>query len=344
MGKARVDKGTPGHRGRIPPPGSVLAVLVVVLLALGAAALAASRGSAERGSGPLLGQWWLLAGIAIFAGIAVIARLRRLVNSADTDSTAEARLHRGALALAAIATAAVPFALFLIHEHPSDGGAGTCSGCPIIVNTGGRRATDQPQPIVPSHTARPTPTHLPLGILLLILGSVLVAVTIAVLLAALINWWSRRGLQPAVGAAPPAPPEDEQDASALSMAVLAGRGALEGEARAAIISCYAAMEASLAEAGVPRLASDSPADLLGRATEHGVLDGPAPALLAALFREARFSSHPMRTAHLDQARGALDEIAAQLTARAEAVAEAKAAAAAAAQAADAAAADAGAAR
>lgn len=343
MGKARVDKGTSGQRGRIPPPGSVLAVLAVVLLALGAAALAAARGSAERGTGPLLAQWWLFAGVAFIAGLAVVVRLRRLVNTADTGSSAESRLHRGALALAAIATAAVPFAFFLIHEHPSDRGAGSCPGCPVILRTGGQRPTGGQQTPVPARTALSSPTHLPLGTLLVIFGSVLVALAVGVLLAALINWWSRRGEGPAVGPAPAPPPEDEQDASALSMAVLAGRGALEGEARAAIISCYAAMEASLAEAGVPRLASDSPADLLGRATEHGVLDGPAPALLAALFREARFSSHSMRTAHLDQARGALDEIAAQLTARAEAVAQAKAAAAAQATANEAAA-DAGAAR
>jgi hypothetical protein len=112
--------------------------------------------------------------------------------------------------------------------------------------------------------------------------------------------------------------EEEQDESALGQAVLAGRDALAGEARAAIIACYAAMEASLTEAGVPRLESDSPADLLARATARGVVHGPAPRLLAALFREARFSTHPMDTRHLDQARGALDEIAAQLTARAEA--------------------------
>jgi hypothetical protein len=96
------------------------------------------------------------------------------------------------------------------------------------------------------------------------------------------------------------------------------------------------MEESLADAGVPRLESDSPADLLGRATERRVLDGPAPRLLAALFREARYSTHAMGARQLDQARGALDEIAAQLTARREAEAAAAARRAAQAAAADAA--------
>jgi hypothetical protein len=45
------------------------------------------------------------------------------------------------------------------------------------------------------------------------------------------------------------------------------------------------------------------------------VDGPAPRLLAGLFREARYSTHPMNTEHLARARGALDEIAAQLAAR-----------------------------
>lgn len=312
-----MNKGTAGQRGRIPPPGTVLAVLVVILLALGAAALSAAHGSAAHGSGPLAGQWWLLAAAAIFGGIAVISRLRRLVRGAETGSTAEARLHRGALALTAVATAAVPVALFLLHGADSGGDGALCTTCPIALHSGTQPAATQ-HPVVPTATAHPAPVKLPLGIILLILGSVLGALLIGALLVTLMQWWSRRGRPGIEGAPPPAPPEDEQDASALGMAVLAGRDALAGEARAAIIGCYAAMENSLAAAGVPRLASDSPADLLARATAHGVLDGPAPRLLAALFREARFSSHAMGSRHLDQARGALDEIAAQLEARAAA--------------------------
>jgi hypothetical protein len=56
-----------------------------------------------------------------------------------------------------------------------------------------------------------------------------------------------------------------------------------------------------------------------------VVAGPAPRLLSALFREARFSTHPIGAQHLDQARGALDEITAQLTARREAAQAADAA-------------------
>ncbi|MBV6702920.1 DUF4129 domain-containing protein [Kitasatospora aureofaciens] len=72
------------------------------------------------------------------------------------------------------------------------------------------------------------------------------------------------------------------------------------------------MEASLADSGLTRQASDSPADLLHRARTTGLLDGPHAAALTALFREARYSSHPLDAAQLTAARAALDAIAAQL--------------------------------
>lgn len=314
MGKGHVDKGTQGHNGRIRVP-AVLAVLAVVLLALGAAATDSAHGSSAHGAGPLAGQWWLFAFAALCGGVFLVTRLRRAVTAADPASTAEYRLHRGVLAMAAVATAAVPIALFLLHAHDQSGKGGQCATCPMMQIT----ATG-PQFTPSAAVARPSPKpgheSLPLGTILLVVAG-LAALTLVVTLCLLLRRWLRgRDAVSATGGLPlPALGEDEQDESALGRAVLAGRDALEGEARAAIISCYAAMEASLDAAGVPRLESDSPADLLARAAARGALDGPAPRLLASLFREARYSTHPMNAAHLGQARVALDEIAAQLTAR-----------------------------
>ncbi|MFD6190518.1 DUF4129 domain-containing protein [Streptomyces sp. NPDC060275] len=69
---------------------------------------------------------------------------------------------------------------------------------------------------------------------------------------------------------------------------------------------------ALAASGVPRHASDSPADLLTRAAGAGRTPGPAAPRLTALFREARYSSHPMDGSHRKAAADALEEIAALL--------------------------------
>lgn len=316
MGKAHVDKGTEGHKGRIRVPGA-LAFGAVLLLALGAAASSSAHGSAARGSGLLAAQWWLLGLAALCAGGAVVSRLRRRLLAMDEASSAEHRLQRGVLALAAIATAAVPIALFLIHNQDNGTGGGLCTGCPML------KVTETPPTASrPVATANPAAGSghgtLPLGTILLVFAC-LIGLLLALGLTLLVLRWLRgRGAPQEIGGAPLPASEDEQDDSALNQAVLAGREALEGEARAAIIACYAAMEDSLAAAGVPRLESDSPADLLARAADHGTLDGRAPRELAALFREARYSTHSMNAAHLGQARAALDEIAAQLAAREQA--------------------------
>ncbi|MYS44741.1 DUF4129 domain-containing protein, partial [Streptomyces sp. SID5998] len=59
---------------------------------------------------------------------------------------------------------------------------------------------------------------------------------------------------------------------------------------------------------------DSPQDLLERAVADG-LPPRAAAELTALFREARYSTHPMDGGHRDRAAAALAEIAHDLRSR-----------------------------
>jgi hypothetical protein len=111
---------------------------------------------------------------------------------------------------------------------------------------------------------------------------------------------------------------DEEDGASLQRAVESGRAALQavGEARAAIIACYLAMEGSLATAGTARAAAETPDELLARATASGLLHGPAAARLTALFYEARFSTHPLSGSAKTDATTALDEISSELRATA----------------------------
>jgi hypothetical protein len=303
----------------------VLVILGVLLLALGAAALTAARGSAEHGVGPLAKQWWLFAAAGLGLGIFALVKLRERYSATDPDSTAQARLVRGVLVVGAILTVALPIGLYL-SRFQSDSGPDSCTAdCPALLATGVDKDSQTPLALPTKTATHNAPIKLPLGPILLVLGCVLVALIVVGLVLLYFRMRGARLMQFGIDGTPPALSDEARDEEALGAAVLAGRGALEGEARAAIIACYAAMEDSLAAAGVTRLESDSPADLLRRATEHAVVAGPAPRLLAALFREARFSTHPIGARHLDQARGALDEITAQLTARREAARAAQAA-------------------
>jgi hypothetical protein len=152
--------------------------------------------------------------------------------------------------------------------------------------------------------------HLPLTALLY---GLLVVLLIAAVLVSI--WWARR-LQslPSVAAKP-----DRlivADPESLREAVESGRSALRtlDDARAAIIACYVAMEASLAQRGAARGAADTPDELLARATSQGIVRGTAAIRLTALFYEARFSSHPLDPGQRDAAERALDELAATLDA------------------------------
>jgi hypothetical protein len=176
----------------------------------------------------------------------------------------------------------------------------------------GKRAKLPPPPRIPKGKRdlrgqhRHPDFHVPLTALLY--GLLVVLLIVAVLLSI---WWARRQ-RPSVTAKPDS--FIAEDPESLREAVASGRTALRtfDDARAAIIACYVAMEASLAQRGAARGAADTPDELLARATGQGVVRGTAAARLTALFYEARFSSHPLDPGQRDAAEQALDELAATL--------------------------------
>ncbi len=72
------------------------------------------------------------------------------------------------------------------------------------------------------------------------------------------------------------------------------------------------MERSLAKAGSPAKAADTPAEVLARATAGGLVSSSCASTLTGLFRRARYSSHPMTEDDRAAAMEALAEVRADL--------------------------------
>ncbi|MFC9101757.1 DUF4129 domain-containing protein [Streptomyces enissocaesilis] len=299
-----------GRARRRAAPGPVVAFGVVAVLAVAALLLRPPGELLPAGRGPL-GEWGIVAiGSALAWSIAaarIVRHLRpRFHSYGVTLSPGEERLREIAAPLLLAGTGAVGFLALAMHRFSS----GDPEPAPAPV---------PPTPVPPPADGAPLPdadpggSGLPTLPLYLVLG---VAAAVVVVLVAVAVVRRLRRLELRVphhpGLASPATGED--DARLLLSAVRSGRRALAGagDARAAVIACYAAMEDALVASGVERRASDSPADLLARAVGAGLAPGPAAPRLAALFREARFSSHPMDAAHREAAADALEEIASLL--------------------------------
>lgn len=158
------------------------------------------------------------------------------------------------------------------------------------------RLRPAPPPVLPhgSHGRTPPPAG----------GSLTVVVTAVVVVAAILLflWWIHRAAEPPE--TPPRPPHP------LVAAVGAGRDALEraDEPRAAVIACYAAMEDALSRSGATPRDADTPAEVLDRAASAGLVRSGAATTLTRLFREARYSLHPMGEEHRHSARSALQRL------------------------------------
>jgi hypothetical protein len=98
-------------------------------------------------------------------------------------------------------------------------------------------------------------------------------------------------------------------ATSVTAGADAQRAALaRGAPRNAIVECWLRLEAAVIDAGVERTPADTSAELTERvlATRH--VDGEAISILAALYREARFSDHPMGEESRRKAIEALDAV------------------------------------
>lgn len=295
---------------------AALTVLVVGGTALGALLLHPDTGLLAKGRGPLGSNPVLVVGLALLSllgGLTLRAKYLEQVGPTRELNPVEGRFVDGNSRVLLAASLVVPLLVLVLHQFGSSGDrhrGGTPESSPVP------RPRQDPAPTLPpEHHAGHSGHSMHFGLPRILLGLGIALLVVVVVIAGLHLW---RHLT-----RPPAPevqatyatPDDERER--LAQALDSGRRALlDGtDARAAVIACYATMEKSLADSGVARRASDSPQDLLERAVEGGLPAGAAVVELTALFREARYSTHPMDGGHRDRATAALAEIADGLRSR-----------------------------
>ncbi|MEY9848100.1 hypothetical protein ABH940_005201 [Streptacidiphilus sp. BW17] len=289
--------------------GAVLTAAVA--LALAALSLNAAQGASSYGMGPVKSDWPLAILAVVVLAFVLVGRFRAWQDRATEAGPVRDRIDSLVVPGVVLAAVVTTVGLTLLGTH----------------TPGADEFPEQPG-VMPSLTPHPGPSqaqepvtqpgrsgggaHLPfsLSTLLLVvlaLAGIALVVALAVMLSRWVSVGSRTGQ--ALGAEPVVGEPEE----ALAEAVTAGQQALAGsDARAAIIACYAAMEDSLAEGGLGRRTADTPAELLERVVLSGAVDEVSVRTLTDLFREARYSTHPMAEHQRDQAGAALDAIAAAL--------------------------------
>jgi Domain of unknown function (DUF4129) len=305
-----VTGGANGDRRLIRRTGGVLAVCAAAALALAAVGLRAAAGSALHGSGANGGVSFALGTLFAIGALVAATKYRTHVRSTQVRAAAVDRLRTATVAVLFVAAVLVPAALITLR-HGVTSGTGKPGAYPSVPGRDSG-APSRPALVEPTSPGRGNGLHLNLGVLMLIVAALIAAATIAAVLFVAARLLRNTPAPQAVSLAHP--PESGAEDEALADALLAGRSALEGDdARAAIIACYAAMEDSLGQAGVARERADSPTDLLRRAVARDAVDRSAATALTDLFREARFSTHPMDAGHLAAASRALDAITASIT-------------------------------
>ena len=107
----------------------------------------------------------------------------------------------------------------------------------------------------------------------------------------------------------------QPDTEQLRQAVRAGLSEIDagGDPRKAVIACWLRLERAAAQAGVPRLDTETPTDLMHRVLAECQVDDRALAELAAAYHRARYAPHEITGDDRETARAALSAVDAQLT-------------------------------
>ena len=306
----RVTPGRNDDRRRIGRSGGLLATAVVLGLGVAAVGVRAAAGATLRDAGLAAFAAFGLALLFAIVALGTATRYREHVRRTDAASSVEDRLRQATIAVLFASAALVPFALLLLRRP---GANNPSPQIPELI-------TESPGPTSAHPPAkRHAPFSFDLRAFLFVVTIVIGVLLLLWLLAMAIRLLRKVRIVVPTAFTPLI--ESQAEDEALADALLAGRSALAGDdTRAAIIACYAAMEASLEQVGVNREQSDSPSDLLQRAMNRDLPGtGSRDAVtLTALFREARFSTHPMTAEQLETARSALDAVMAALSERMQA--------------------------
>ena len=280
---------------RFARPAITGLLLLIVIAGIGAASPASS------GRGPLYRDA-LAVGVALelvlaCLEIALAVAARRAAAASQPAAALRAAL-QWVIAVAMIVVVVIAVANIAARKH---------GGLLQHFLTGGRKPSPRkraPLQIGLPGGAADHGVHLVYGVIGVVVLAAIIALIVVVARA-------RTQLRRAGGYADNLPADQEAD---LRKAIDSGLRALHAvdEARAAIIACYVAMEASLASAGTARTVAETPDELLSRAATAGLVRGPAAAALTQLFYEARFSTHPLAPDAKGAARQALDAISAEL--------------------------------
>ena len=145
-----------------------------------------------------------------------------------------------------------------------------------------------------------------------VLGGIALALLLAVVVVLAIRVIRRRRRA--------APPESARTAPGRALltdhrAAHQARMLREGSPREAIIAAWLDLERLVAAAGIPRRPSETSSELVVRVLDDREVPAAALTDLAALFREARFSTHEPTEALRERAAGDLDAVHAALGAR-----------------------------
>jgi Domain of unknown function (DUF4129) len=172
---------------------------------------------------------------------------------------------------------------------------------------------DELEPIDVPDTLPPGPTDVPssdlvAAIAAAVIGLLVIAVAYAFVttIVGRIRVRKRDAVRSANPGATPLPEFEQADVVLDVDAQLAALA--QGSPRNAIVACWLRLEDDVADAGLPRLISETSAEFTERVLGSYALDPTPISELAALYREARFSVHELGQAERQRAIVALRQI------------------------------------
>ncbi|WP_433390081.1 DUF4129 domain-containing protein [Micromonospora sp. KLBMP9576] len=233
----------------------------------------------------VLRRWWPMAAVVLLLAVAALASAHSSIGASRVPPTAEN----------------IPY----VPEYPSAEPAASI-------------------PVEPRDAGEATQARIPrwVGVAVVVLLGLALLAAIAYLVWTLVQGALRRTTR----ALPPQRARRTAAGTAREVAAALDAGLEElddqdTDPRTAVIACWVRLEETAAGAGVPRLAGDTPTDLVTRllrgdpaAGVPAIASGDVLAEFAHVYREARYATRPVDERTRDQARAALRRLRGELTA------------------------------